>query len=31
MTTPVFTQATDPELSAVSVQIVIPSGKDLSR
>lgn len=30
MTTPVFTQATDPELSAVSVQIVIPSGKDLS-
>ncbi|KAF2532982.1 hypothetical protein F2Q70_00032068, partial [Brassica cretica] len=30
MTTPVFTQATDPELSSVSVQIVIPSGKDLS-
>ncbi|XP_018484012.1 uncharacterized protein LOC108854841 [Raphanus sativus] len=30
MTTPVFTQATDADLSAVSVQIVIPSGKDLS-
>ncbi|XP_010535883.1 PREDICTED: uncharacterized protein LOC104811045 [Tarenaya hassleriana] len=30
MTTPVFTQATNPELSAVSIQIVIPSEKDLS-
>ncbi|VVA96849.1 unnamed protein product [Arabis nemorensis] len=30
MTTPVFTHATDAQLSDVSVQIVIPSGKDLS-
>ncbi|KAL5100920.1 hypothetical protein RYX36_005247 [Vicia faba] len=27
MTTPVFTQATDPELSKVSIQIVLPSDK----
>ncbi|CAN8265816.1 unnamed protein product [Cochlearia groenlandica] len=30
MTTPVFTQAKDDELSTVSVQIFIPSGKDLN-
>ncbi|KAA3490148.1 3-ketoacyl-CoA synthase 11-like [Gossypium australe] len=31
MTTPVFTQALDPELSDVSIQIVLPSEKDISR
>lgn len=31
MTTPVFTQALDPELSDVSVQIVLPMEKDISR
>ncbi|KAG8372660.1 hypothetical protein BUALT_Bualt12G0089700 [Buddleja alternifolia] len=31
MTTPVFTQAFDPEISKVSIQIVLPSGKDMSR
>ncbi|KAK5829831.1 hypothetical protein PVK06_013624 [Gossypium arboreum] len=30
MTTPVFTQALDPELSDVSIQIVLPSEKDIS-
>ncbi|KAL2249501.1 UNVERIFIED_CONTAM: hypothetical protein Sindi_2423800 [Sesamum indicum] len=30
MTTPVFTQAFDPEISKVSIQIVLPSGKDMS-
>ncbi|KAJ8750445.1 hypothetical protein K2173_015584 [Erythroxylum novogranatense] len=30
MTTPVFTQANDPELSQVSIQIVLPSEKDLN-
>ncbi|XP_022732738.1 uncharacterized protein LOC111286793 [Durio zibethinus] len=30
MTTPVFTQALDPELSEVSIQIVLPLGKDIS-
>ncbi|KAL0358352.1 UNVERIFIED_CONTAM: hypothetical protein Sangu_0684600 [Sesamum angustifolium] len=30
MTTPVFTQAFDSEISKVSIQIVLPSGKDLS-
>ncbi|KAL2465601.1 SOUL heme-binding family protein [Abeliophyllum distichum] len=30
MTTPVFTQALDPEISKVSVQIVLPSEKDLN-
>ncbi|KAL0403866.1 UNVERIFIED_CONTAM: hypothetical protein Sradi_2027400 [Sesamum radiatum] len=28
--TPVFTQAFDPEISKVSIQIVLPSGKDMS-
>ncbi|GLT28945.1 hypothetical protein SLA2020_038450 [Shorea laevis] len=31
MTTPVFTQASDAELSDVSIQIVLPSDKDISR
>ena len=31
MTTPVFTQALDPELSEVSIQIVLPLEKDISR
>ncbi|CAA2963774.1 Hypothetical predicted protein [Olea europaea subsp. europaea] len=31
MTTPVFTQAFDPDISEVSVQIVLPSEKDLNR
>ncbi|KAL8488454.1 hypothetical protein ACS0TY_024649 [Phlomoides rotata] len=30
MTTPVFTQAFDPEISKVSIQIVLPSEKDIS-
>ncbi|XVE70390.1 hypothetical protein DITRI_Ditri10aG0068800 [Diplodiscus trichospermus] len=30
MTTPVFTQALDPEFSDVSIQIVLPSEKDIS-
>lgn len=30
MTTPVFTQASDAELSDISIQIVLPSDKDLS-
>ncbi|KAL0403867.1 UNVERIFIED_CONTAM: hypothetical protein Sradi_2027500 [Sesamum radiatum] len=30
MTTPVFTQAFDPEISKVSIQIVLPSEKDMS-
>uniref|UniRef100_A0A2P2M7K0 SOUL heme-binding family protein n=2 Tax=Rhizophora mucronata TaxID=61149 RepID=A0A2P2M7K0_RHIMU len=30
MTTPVFTQANDPELSKVSIQVVIPPERDLS-
>ncbi|CAI9787393.1 unnamed protein product [Fraxinus pennsylvanica] len=30
MTTPVFTQAFDPEISEVSVQIILPSEKDLN-
>jgi len=31
MTTPVFTQANDAGLSKVSIQIVLPLEKDLSR
>lgn len=31
MTTPVFTQASDPDMSKVSIQIVLPLEKDMSR
>lgn len=31
MTTPVFTQAYDNELKKVSIQIVLPQDKDMSR
>lgn len=31
MTTPVFTQAFDPDMSKMSIQIVIPSDKDMER
>ena len=31
MTTPVFTQAFDAELSKVSIQVVLPLEKDISR
>lgn len=31
MTTPVFTQAVDPDLSKVSIQIVLPSDKETKR